>query len=93
MARLAAGNRYYYIFQKLLRSSLVTLHLKLLIYKIIIKPVVMYGPETWTLTNKYERLLNMWERKILRKIFGAVCINEKWRIRTNAELEQATCLV
>lgn len=30
-------------------------------------------------------LLKRWERKILRRIFGAVQDNEVWSIRTNAE--------
>lgn len=86
--RLAAGNRCYFSFQKLLRSSLVTRHLKLLVYKTIIKPVVMYGSETWTLTKRDEDRLCTWERKVLRKIYGAVNTNGQWRIRTNAELAQ-----
>ena len=54
-ARLAAGNRCYYSFQKLLRF--VTRHLKLSVYKtIIIKLVVLYCSETWTLgTFRNER--------------------------------------
>jgi hypothetical protein len=31
---------------------------------------VTYGAETWTLTNKIEKMLMIWERKILRKIYG-----------------------
>lgn len=86
-ARVAAGNRCYFSFQKLLRSSVVTRHLKLLVYRTIIKPVVMYGAETWTLRKTDENLLKIWERKILRKIFGAIREDDGWRIRTNAELE------
>ena len=48
----------------------------------------MYGAETWALTKRDENLLNTWERKVLRRIFGAVCINNEWKIRTNAELEE-----
>ena len=49
---------------------------------------MLYGSETWTLTKKDENLLNTWERKILRRIFGAININGEWRRRTNSELEQ-----
>ena len=88
-ARLAAGNKCYYIYQKkTFKSSLVTIKLKLLAYKTIIKPVVMYGSETWSLTKKDENLLNTWERKVFRRIFGAVCTNNEWRIRTNSELKE-----
>lgn len=86
-ARLAAGNRCYFSFQRLLKSSLITRKLKLLVYKTIIKPVVLYGSETWTMTSRDGNRLNVWERKILRKIYGAVCEDGVWRIRTNNELE------
>ena len=86
-ARLAAGNRSYYKFISFLKSSLISRKLKTQVYTTIIKPVVLYGSETWTLTKKDEELLNLWERKILRKIYGAVKINGEWRIRTNAELK------
>jgi hypothetical protein len=33
-----------------------------------------------------ERNLRTWEREVLRKIYGPVCDNEIWRIRTNKEL-------
>ena len=33
-------------------------------------------------------LNNTWDRKVLRTMFGAVCINNEWRVRTNAELEE-----
>jgi hypothetical protein len=34
-----------------------------------------------------ERVLTVFERKILRKIYGPVKENELWRIRRNDELE------
>jgi hypothetical protein len=48
--------------------------------------VVTYGSETWCLTANDERSLRTWERKVLRKIYGLVCDNGIWRIRTNKEL-------
>lgn len=35
-----------------------------------------------------ERMLNIWERKILRRIFGIVCENRCWRIRNNVGFHQ-----
>jgi len=32
-------------------------------------------------------MLRVWERKVLRKVFGAVRNNDGWRIRTNTELQ------
>jgi hypothetical protein len=49
--------------------------------------VVTYGSESWTLTMKEERALAVFERKVLRKIYGPVKENEIWRIRQNNELE------
>jgi hypothetical protein len=48
---------------------------------------VIYGAEAWTLTNKMERMLMTWERKILRKIYGPTYENLHWRIKINSELE------
>ena len=42
------------------------------IYKTMIRPVVTYSSETWTLTAKDENNLRIFERQILRKIFGPV---------------------
>ena len=53
---------------------------------IIIRPAVTYGAETWTLTNKTEKMLMTWERKILRKIYGPTKKNGQRRIKTNLEL-------
>jgi hypothetical protein len=49
-----------------------------------VRPVVTYGSETWTLTKADERSLGIFERKILRCIFGAE--NGQWRRRYNFEL-------
>jgi len=50
------------------------------IYKTMIKQVVTYSSETWTLTAKDENNLRIFERQILRKIFGPVNIDNVWRI-------------
>jgi hypothetical protein len=47
---------------------------------------VTYGAETRALTNKIEKMLMTWERKLLRKICGPTKENGQWRIKTNAEL-------
>jgi hypothetical protein len=45
---------------------------KLKIYRSLIRPVVTYGCEAWTLTNRDKQNLRIFERRILRKIFGPV---------------------
>nr|XP_037869231.1 uncharacterized protein LOC119628999 [Bombyx mori] len=45
--------------------------------------------QTWVLSKKDENRLLVFERKILRRIFGAVRENEIWRTRYNHELINA----
>jgi hypothetical protein len=56
------------------------------VYKTLIRPVAAYGAETWTLTATEENALRMFERKIIRRIYGTVMENYVWRIRYNQEL-------
>ena len=42
----------------------------MIIYKTLIKPVLMYGVETWVLSKADELYLGVFERKILRRIYG-----------------------
>jgi hypothetical protein len=64
-------------------------NLKLKIYKSSIRPVVTYGCDAWTLTARDEQHLRIFERKILRKIFGPIQDkNGSWRIRMNHELNE-----
>jgi hypothetical protein len=70
-----------------MKSRALNRSLKLKIYKNLIRPAVTYGCEAWTLTSRNEKQLRIFERKILRKMFGPVQ-EEKglWRIRKNHEL-------
>ena len=48
-----------------------------------------YGCEAWTLTNRDEQHLRIFERRILRKNFGPVQNEDgSWRIRMNYELKE-----
>ena len=58
------------------------------IYKTIIRPVITYSSESWTLTAKDENNLRIFERQILRKIFGPVNIDNVWRIGNNMEIDK-----
>jgi len=48
----------------------------------------MYSSQTWTLTAKDENNLHIFERQILRKIFGPVNIDIIWRIQNNMEIDK-----
>jgi hypothetical protein len=77
----------YYANRQLLNSNLISRNNKLQIYRTLVRPVVSYGSESWTLTMEEETALVVFERKILRRIYGPVKENESWRIRRNDELE------
>ena len=81
------SNKAYYANRQLVNSSLITRSSKLQIYRTLVRPVVTYGSESWTLTLEEERALAVFERKILRKMYGPVKENELRRIRRNDELE------
>jgi hypothetical protein len=49
----------------------------------LIRPIVTYGAETWAATESELQKLLIFERKILRKIYGPVKDRDNWRIRTN----------
>ena len=56
------------------------------IYKTLIRPVATYGSQSWTLNKDTCSQIAIFERKILRRIFGAVQVGNTWRIRCNKEL-------
>ena len=62
---------------------------KLKIYRSLIRPVVTYGCEAWTLTDRDEQHLRIFERRILREMFGPVQNEDgSWRIGMNYELSE-----
>ena len=86
-ARILSGNRCYYAYGKLMKSRALNGSSKLKIYKSLIRPMVTYGCEAWTLTNRDEQYLRISEHRILRKIFGPVQNEDGfWRIRMKYEL-------
>jgi hypothetical protein len=57
-----------------------------MLYKTLIRPILMYGSESWPLSKKDESPLQIFERRILRRIYGPVNEGGIWRIRYNNEL-------
>ena len=87
--RILAGNRAYYGLRKTLRSNKLRYKTKLTMYKTLIRPVVLYGHETWTMLAEDERALAVFERRVLRTIFGGVQTDDgSWRRRMNFELHR-----
>ena len=59
---------------------------KLKLYNTLKFPVLIYRAEAWTLTDSDARILDMFERKVLRTIYGPVCVDGEWRTRYNHKL-------
>jgi hypothetical protein len=62
--------------------------LKIKIYRTIILPVVLYGCETWSLTLREERRLQVFENRVLGRVFGPKRdkVTGEWRKLHNEEL-------
>jgi hypothetical protein len=52
----------------------------------LVRPVLTYGSESWPLKRKDEHMLQIFERRILRRIYGPIKKNGIWRLRYNHEL-------
>ena len=47
------------------------------------KPAVVFGRETWAVTEKDMKTLGTWGREILRRIHGPMAEQGIWRVKTN----------
>ena len=81
--KIVKGNKAFYANRTLFKSKLVSRKSKLKLYWSVIRPVVVYGCEKWVLKESIIQRLSVFERKILRKIFGPTKgYNVNWRIKT-----------
>jgi dipeptide/tripeptide permease len=65
--RIALCNKAYFANRKFLKSKSVTKRSKLKLYKTLIRPVVIYGSETWVLKEAMIQKLMVFERKIFEE--------------------------
>jgi hypothetical protein len=86
--RLLLAKRCYYGLNKQIKSHYIRIKTKCKLYKTLIRPVLLYGCETWAINRYNEEKIVIFERKVLRKIYGPTCENGRWRIRYNNELYQ-----
>jgi hypothetical protein len=65
---------------------------KIIIYKTIILPVVLYGCETWSLTLREVHRLRVLENRVLMRILGPRRddVTADWRKLHNEELHNCT---
>jgi hypothetical protein len=86
--RIKNANKTYFMLQKFFKNKNISKKLKLRLQNTIIDKTLEYASETWTLTKRDRKQLNVFERKVYRRILGPVYDNEKenWRILTNKEI-------
>jgi hypothetical protein len=84
---IVLGTKAYYANLKLFKSKLVTKDSKLKLYKLVIRPTVTYASALALKESSIQKLM-VFERKILRKIFGPTRENHLWRIKNNDELDK-----
>jgi hypothetical protein len=86
--KICSGNACCHSVQTLLSSLLLSKNLKVRIYKTTILPVVLYGCETWSLTLREEHRLRVFEKRVVRRIFGPKRdeVTGEWRKLHSEEL-------
>ena len=57
-----------------------------MLYKTLIILILTNGSECWSLSKKAGNMLQVFERRILRMIYGPINNNGIWRTRYNKEL-------
>ena len=65
--RILAGSRTYFASISLFRSRLLSRATKIILYKTLIRPVVSYGAEAWTVTEKEEQAVLILKGKYLEE--------------------------
>lgn len=77
--RIMSANKWYFGLLKHFRSRAISQNTKVQLYKTLVRPVLTYASECWTLPSPQEALLLRFEWII----YGPVSTNGIRRIRTN----------
>ncbi|KAJ8918274.1 hypothetical protein NQ315_014144 [Exocentrus adspersus] len=86
-ARIMAGNKCVAGVRRILRNENISKQTKIRLYKTVIRPIVTYASGTCALNRTEQIRLEVWEKEILRKIFGGKRTEEGWIRRTNEEIK------
>jgi len=70
--RIKNANKTYFILQKFFRYEYISKQLKLRLKNTIIDITLTYALETWILTKRDRKQINIFERKVYRRILGPV---------------------
>jgi len=86
-SKLKSRNACNHSVQNLLSASLLSKNVKIMIYRTIILPVVLYGCESWSLTLREERRVRVFENMVLKRICGPKRekVTGEWRKLHNKE--------
>ncbi|KAG8229814.1 hypothetical protein J437_LFUL008182, partial [Ladona fulva] len=84
--RIYSANHAFYSLLPVFKSKNVYRETKIKLYKTLIRTVLSYGSETWTVTAKSAELLDNLERRMLRRIYGPVHSEGIWKICWNHEI-------
>ena len=84
--RILLANKGFCGLKRQFRSQFLSKKNKIKLYKTLIRPVLACGSETWVLSKSDEARLGVFERKVLRAIFGPTNYNGEWRIKYNDKL-------
>ena len=88
-ASTTQNNKAFYANKTLFKSNLMSRKSELKLYWSVIRPIVVYGCETWVLEESIIQKVCVFERKILRRISGPTKeANGIWGIKTNKELDE-----
>ena len=76
--------------QNILKFQNISKNIKIRIKNSIINKILSYGSEAWSLTKEERSQLNVFQRKIYRRLFGPVLDNQinEWRTLSNEQLDQ-----
>jgi len=86
--RLQSANKAYFAMLSLFKSRLLSKKTKEKLYTTCLRPIATYGCNTWATTGGDYKKLLVFERKILRKMYGPVFDDneQKWLRRSNEDL-------
>ena len=74
--RITPVNSCYFGLNRQLSSRDLSRATKLIPYKVLNLPVLLYGAEVWTVSSADAAALVVFERKVLRMIFGPVRVGD-----------------
>jgi len=85
-SRIHAANKAYYAILTVFKNRDINCKYKTILYKTLIRPILTYGCENWAFTGMAIKQIDIFERKVLRRIYGPTKEGDQWRKRYNAEI-------